>query len=85
MLHVLVQDKTTSTPDLELVGHTATAQYAVGMCTSEPLVASGGQDTNVSHLPYLQSLNMWLPEADTASSQPSPNGSDKNAAVVPPV
>ena len=48
---VNMQDKTASTPDLELVGHTDTAAFAVGMCTSEPLVASGGKDTNVSKLP----------------------------------
>ena len=42
------QDKKASTPDLELVGHTDTAAFALGMCTSEPLVASGGKDTNVS-------------------------------------
>ena len=46
-----MQDKTASTPDLELVGHTDTAAFALGMCTSEPLVASGGKDTNVS-CPY---------------------------------
>ena len=43
-----MQDKKASTPDLELVGHTDTAAFALGMCTSEPLVASGGKDTNVS-------------------------------------
>ena len=43
-----MQDKTASAPDLELVGHTDTAAFALGMCTSEPLVASGGKDTNVS-------------------------------------
>lgn len=43
-----MQDKTASTPDVELVGHTDTAAFALGMCTSEPLVASGGKDTNVS-------------------------------------
>ncbi|KAL3137237.1 hypothetical protein ABBQ32_006786 [Trebouxia sp. C0010 RCD-2024] len=41
------KDKTASSPDLELVGHTDTAAFALGMCTSEPLVASGGSDTNV--------------------------------------
>lgn len=43
-----MQDKKASSPDLELVGHTDTAAFALGMCTSEPLVASGGKDTNVS-------------------------------------
>ncbi|KAA6418962.1 MAG: WD-40 repeat-containing MSI4-like [Trebouxia sp. A1-2] len=41
------KDKTASTPDLELVGHTDDAEFALGMCSSEPLVASGGKDTNV--------------------------------------
>ena len=47
------QDKTASTPDLELVGHTDDAEFALGMCSSEPLVASGGKDTNVSELHVL--------------------------------
>ncbi len=47
------QDKTASTPDLELVGHTDDAEFALGMCSSEPLVASGGKDTNVSDLRVL--------------------------------
>ena len=47
------QDKTASTPDLELVGHTDDAVFALGMCSSEPLVASGGKDTNVSGLHVL--------------------------------
>ena len=43
-----LQDKTSSIPDLELVGHTDDAEFALGMCSSEPLVASGGKDKNVS-------------------------------------
>lgn len=48
--HTLVsalQDKTASTPDLELIGHEDDAEFALGMCSSEPLVASGGKDKNV--------------------------------------
>lgn len=37
-----------SVPDLTLVGHTADAQYALGVATVQPLVASGGQDKNAS-------------------------------------
>jgi len=36
-----------------LVGHTEDAEFALGMCSSEPLVASGGKDTNVSGLHVL--------------------------------
>ena len=50
------QDKTASTPDLELIGHTDDAEFALGMCSSEPLVASGGKDTNVSHTTCLLHL-----------------------------
>ena len=40
-----------STPDLVLEGHTDNAQFALGCSMAEPLVASGGQDTNVRHPP----------------------------------
>ena len=39
---------TLSVPDLTLVGHTADAEYALGVATVQPLVASGGKDKNVS-------------------------------------
>ncbi len=41
-----------SVPDLTLVGHTADAEFALGISTSEPLVASGGQDKDVCHCPF---------------------------------
>ena len=34
-------------PDLELEGHTNLAEFALGVSSAEPLVASGGRDTNV--------------------------------------
>ena len=46
-LRFALQDKTASTPDLELIGHEDDAEFALGMCSSEPLVASGGKDKNV--------------------------------------
>lgn len=73
-----MQDKTASTPDLELVGHTDTAAFAVGMCTSEPLVASGGKDTNVSHLPSpvcIVGVRVYL-------ELPSWDSSDESAASL---
>jgi hypothetical protein len=36
-----------SVPDLELEGHTNLAEFALGVSSAEPLVASGGRDTNV--------------------------------------
>ena len=39
---------TLSVPDLTLVGHTDDAEYALGVATVQPLVASGGRDKNVS-------------------------------------
>lgn len=39
-----------SVADLVLTGHTDLAQFALGMSSAEPLVASGGMDTNVSAL-----------------------------------
>ena len=47
-----MQDKAASIPDLELVGHTDDAEFALGMCSAEPLVASGGKDKNVSPLSF---------------------------------
>lgn len=41
------KDVELSVPDLILEGHTDNAQFALGCSTAEPLVASGGQDTNV--------------------------------------
>lgn len=37
-----------SVPDLVLEGHSDIAEFAVGVSSREPLVASGGRDTNVS-------------------------------------
>ncbi len=37
-----------SVPDLVLEGHTDQAEFALGVSSAEPLVASGGRDTNVS-------------------------------------
>ena len=37
-----------SVPDLVLEGHTDLAEFALGVSSAEPLVASGGRDTNVS-------------------------------------
>ena len=51
-----MKDKTASTPDLELIGHEDDAEFALGMCSSEPLVASGGKDKNVCFLPPLPLL-----------------------------
>jgi hypothetical protein len=39
-----------STADLVLVGHEEEAQFALGMGYEQPLVASGGIDTNVRAL-----------------------------------
>ena len=30
---------------MELMGHTDNAEFAMGMCTAKPLVASGGKDS----------------------------------------
>ncbi len=43
-----LQDKAPSKPDLVLAGHEDVAPFALGTCQPEPLVASGGKDTNVS-------------------------------------
>jgi len=40
-----------SVPDLMLVGHAADAEYALGVATPAPLVASGGRDKNVRARP----------------------------------
>eukprot|EP00891_Asterochloris_glomerata_P005462 jgi/Astpho2/5462/fgenesh1_pm.00077_%23_3_t len=40
-------DKAPSKPDLVLAGHEDVAPFALGTCQPEPLVASGGKDTNV--------------------------------------
>ena len=37
-----------SVADLVLEGHTEQAEFALGVSSAEPLVASGGRDTNVS-------------------------------------
>lgn len=37
-----------SVPDLVLTGHTENAEFALDISSKEPLVASGGKDTNVS-------------------------------------
>lgn len=47
-IRLALQDKAASTPDLELIGHEDDAEFALGMCSAEPLVASGGKDKNVS-------------------------------------
>ena len=36
-----------SVADLVLEGHTDLAEFALGVSSAEPLVASGGRDTNV--------------------------------------
>ena len=44
-----------SVADLVLTGHEQVAQFALGMSTAQPLVASGGNDCQVSwlHLEYM--------------------------------
>ena len=45
-----------SVPDLVLEGHTDLAEFALGVSSAEPLVASGGRDTNVRHK---DTLHQW--------------------------
>jgi hypothetical protein len=40
-----------SVPDLMLVGHAADAEYALGVATPAPLVASGGRDKDARARP----------------------------------
>lgn len=44
-----------SVPDLVLTGHTENAEFALDISSKEPLVASGGKDTNVTLPPPLPS------------------------------
>ena len=37
-----------SVPDLTLTGHSENAEFALSISSAAPIIASGGQDTNVS-------------------------------------
>ena len=55
-----------SVPDLVLEGHSDIAEFAVGVSSKQPLVASGGRDTNVrisarSGVPLRRALRHIVP------------------------
>ena len=45
-----VEKQKMSVADLTLTGHSEAAEFALGMSSAGPLVASGGQDANVRNM-----------------------------------